>query len=292
MTRQTPRTLTLGLTQAKDLGDAEKNLEHHLALIDQATDQGAQVVCLQELFGSHYFPQHEDPSYFDLAEPIPGPTTQAVGRRAAEHGIVVVAPIFERRAAGIYHNSAAVLDADGSLLGTYRKMHIPHDPNFFEKYYFTPGEEGFKVFDTAHGRLGVLICWDQWYPEAARITALKGADVLLYPTCIGHAEADADVADEQRASWQLAQQAHALANGIHVAAANRVGVEGGLTFWGGSFVADPFGRIVDQAPVGEEAVLISEIDLDRSEEVRRAWPFLRDRRIDAYDEITRRYIEG
>lgn len=287
-------TLTLGLTQAPDLGDPEKNLERHEQLVRQAADRGAELVCLQELFKTRYLPQVEDPALFDHAEPIPGPTTDRFGELAAELGVVIVAPIFEQRAAGIYHNSAAVLDADGSLLGTYRKMHIPHDPNFYEKYYFTPGdadEDGFRVFDTAAGRIGVLVCWDQWFPEGARLTALKGADLLLYPTCIGHAEADADVQEEQLEAWQLAQRAHALANGTYVAAANRVGQEGTITFWGRSFVADPFGRVVAEAPFNEEHVLVAEIDLDEIERTRRAWPFLRDRRPDAYGPIASRLLD-
>lgn len=288
-------SLTLGLTQARDLGDPSKNLERHEELVRQAADQGADVVCLQELFRTSYIPQVEDPERFDLAEPIPGETTDRMGELAAELGVVVVAPIFERRTSGVYHNSAAVIDADGSLAGTYRKMHIPHDPNFYEKFYFTPGdadEDGFRVFDTAVGRIGVLICWDQWFPEGARLTAMKGADLVLYPTCIGHAEADEDVYEEQLEAWQVAQRAHALANGTFVAAANRVGREGTITFWGRSFVADPFGRVVAQAPFNEEHVLVHELDLERIEATRRAWPFLRDRRPDAYGAITKRLDDG
>ncbi len=291
MARRAPDTVTVALTQARDLGDPTKNLEHHLELVRQASDQGAGVVCLQELFRTAYFPQTEDPALFDLAEPIPGPTTEAMGELAAELGIVIIAPIFERRAAGIYHNSAAVIDADGSLLGAYRKMHIPHDPGFFEKYYFTPGDQGFRTFDTAVGRIGVLVCWDQWFPEGARLAALQGARVLFYPTCIGYGDADEAVWHEQREAWQLAQRAHALANGVYVAAANRVGREGNITFWGSSFVADPFGRRSAQAPADDEAILVEELDMSRIEQTRRAWPFLRDRRVDAYAGLGERFID-
>ncbi len=285
----------LALTQARDKGDPEKNLEHHERLIQDAAEQGAEIVCLQEMFRTSYIPQVQDPDRFELAEPIPGETTDRLQALAEDLGVVLVAPLFEKRAPGIHHNSAAVIDADGSLLGTYRKMHIPHDPNFYEKYYFTPGdaeEDGFRVFDTAAGRIGVLICWDQWFPEGARLTALQDADVLLYPTCIGHADADEDVHEQQLEAWQLAQRAHALANGVFVAAANRVGREGALTFWGRSFVADPFGRVQAQAPFNEEHVLVETLELDRIEETRNAWPFLRDRRPDAYGDITKRMIDA
>lgn len=288
-------SITVGLTQARDLGDPTKNLEHHEDLICEAAEDGAELVCLQELFRTEYVTRVEDQERFDWAEPVPGETTDRLGELAAELGVVVIAPVFERRAAGVYHNTAAVIDADGSLLGTYRKMHIPHDPNFYEKYYFTPGdpeEDGFRVFDTAAGKIGVLICWDQWFPEGARLTALQGADLLLYPTCIGHAEADEDVWERQREAWMLAQRAHALANGVYVAAANRVGREGTIEFWGSSFVADPFGEVVAQAPTGEEHVLVHELDLDRIEATRRAWPFLRDRRPEAYGDITKRLRDG
>ncbi len=286
--------IRLGLIQAPDLGDPAKNLEHHASLVRQAAEEGAEIVCLQELFRTSYIPQVEEIERFDLAEEIPGETTDRLSELAAELGVVIVAPIFEKRAPGVYHNSAAVIDADGTLLGTYRKMHIPHDPNFYEKYYFTPGDadqDGFKVFDTQAGRLGVLICWDQWFPEAARLTAMKGADVIVYPTCIGHAEQDAEEHEEQLDAWQTAQRAHALANGTYVAAANRVGTEDAITFWGRSFVADPMGRIVAEAPFDEEHVLVTTLDLDETEATRRAWPFLRDRRPDAYDEITKRLID-
>lgn len=288
-------TIELGLVQARDAGSREKNLERAEGFVREAAEEGAEVVCLQELFTTSYVPRVEDPDRFDLAEPIPGETTDRMAELADMLDTVIVAPVFERRTAGIYHNSAAVLDADGSLSGTYRKMHIPHDPNFYEKYYFTPGdpdEDGFRVFDTAAGSIGVLVCWDQWFPEAARATALKGADVLLYPTCIGHAEADEAVHEEQIDAWTTAQRAHALANGTYVAAANRVGREGSLTFWGRSFVADPFGRVTAQAPFNEEHVLVETLDLEAIEETRRAWPFLRDRRPEAYGDLGTRYQDG
>lgn len=291
MTPTSPRTPTLSLIQAADTGDPDKNLEHHAQLVQEAAQAGADVVCLQELFRTDYFPQREDARQFDLAEPIPGPSTDRLSQLAEDLGIVIVAPIFEERSPGIYHNSAAVLDADGTIAGVYRKAHIPHDPNFFEKFYFTPGGEGPLVVDTHAGRLGVLICWDQWFPEAARLAALQGAEILLYPTCIGHADADEDVAEEQREAWMLAQRAHALANEIFVAAANRVGPEGDVSFWGASFVAGPFGDIVQQAPVGEEHVLTTSLGLDRIGETRKAWPFLRDRRTDLYGDLTRRLID-
>ncbi|MDX1611314.1 MAG: carbon-nitrogen hydrolase [Candidatus Thermoplasmatota archaeon] len=292
MTGDATRTLTVGLTQARDLGDPEKNLEHHLDLIRQASAEGAQVICLQELFRTDYFPATEDPALFDLAEPIPGPTTQAVAALAEELEVVVIVPIFEERAPGIYHNSAAIIDADATLAGVYRKMHIPHDPGFFEKYYFTPGDQGFQAFDTRYGRLGVLICWDQWFPEAARLAALEGAEVLFYPTCIGYAPEDAPFKDDQHEAWQLAQRAHALANGVHVCVANRVGEEAHATFWGQSFVSDPFGRVLAQASEEEEAILVQTLDLSETARVRRAWPFLRDRRIDAYQRMGERFHHG
>ncbi len=285
-------TLRLALTQAKDQGDPTKNLEHHEHLIQQAAHQDAHVVCLQELFKTRYFPQHQDERFFDHAEPIPGETTDRLSHLATEHDLVIFAPLFEERAPGIYHNTAAIIDTDGTIQGTYRKMHIPHDPNFYEKYYFTPGDtqDPFPVFDTAHGRIGVMICWDQWFPEPARIMTLKDADVILYPTCIGHAEADQAVHEDQQEAWQLAQRAHALANGTYVAAANRTGPEGTLTFWGKSFIADPFGRITAQAPYNQEHVLVEPLDLSLKQDTRRAWPFLRDRRPEAYDSVTKRHI--
>jgi N-carbamoylputrescine amidase len=255
-------------------------------------------VCLPELFRSQYFAQREDAALFDLAEPVPGPSTEALGRAAQRAGVVVIAPLFERRAPGLYHNSAAVIDADGRVVGVYRKMHIPDDPAYYEKFYFTPGDLGFRAFDTRVGRIGTLVCWDQWYPEGARLTALQGATVLFYPTAIGwHPAERASHGKEQLDAWRIIQRSHAIANGCYVAAVNRVGHERpegtateGLEFWGSSFLADPFGAIVAEAPVDREAIVLGEVNLARIEEVRRGWPFLRDRRIDAYGGIVSRYL--
>jgi N-carbamoylputrescine amidase len=282
--------MRIGLTQARDRGTAAKNLELHESLVRQAAP-AADVVCLQELFKTDYFPKTEDQSLLDLAEPVPGETTERMGELADELDTVLVVPIFEKRAPGVYHNSAVVIDADGSIAGTYRKAHIPHDPNFYEKYYFTPGDEGPLVVDTQAGRIGVGICWDQWFPETARLAALEGADVLFYPTCIGHADADEEVYESQHEAWQLSMRAHALHNELYVGAANRVGREANVTFWGASFVAGPFGDVVDEAPMGEECVLTAELDLDRIEQTRNAWPFLRDRRPDVYGDLTRRLVD-
>jgi N-carbamoylputrescine amidase len=287
-------SVALGLIQMRCEACLEANLAHAIDRIQQAAAGGAQVICLPELFRSHYFCQRQDPSLFDLAEPIPGPSTERLARVARETGTVVIGSLFERRTAGVYHNTAVVFDADGSLLGLYRKMHIPDDPLYFEKYYFTPGDLGFKAFDTRFGRIGVLVCWDQWYPEAARLTALQGAGILLYPTAIGwHPRERAELGADQYQAWQLIQRSHAIANGVFVAAVNRTGhegpVDGGLEFWGGSFVSDPFGGLLKQAAHDREEALIVSCDLGRLEEVRRNWPFLRDRRIDAYDGITRRF---
>jgi N-carbamoylputrescine amidase len=292
----TPKVVKLGLVQMRCGPEPEANLERALASIRQAAERGTQIVCLPELFRSEYFCQREDPTLFDLAEPIPGPTTERLGRLARETGAVIVASIFERRTAGVYHNTAAVLDADGTLLGIYRKMHIPDDPLYYEKYYFTPGDLGFRTFATRFGRIGVLVCWDQWYPEAARLTALQGAEVLVYPTAIGwHPREKAAFGAAQQQSWELIQRSHALANGVYVAAVNRVGHEGpsdgGLEFWGSSFVSDPFGSLMQRAGPESEEILLVSCDLVRLEDIRRHWPFLRDRRIDAYGEITRRIID-
>jgi N-carbamoylputrescine amidase len=296
MPAQQPKTTTIALVQMCCDPEPETNLQKAISHIRQAARAGAQIVCLQELFRSQYFCQRQDPSVFDLAEPVPGPTTERLGQAAADNQTVVIASVFERRAAGVYHNTAAVLDADGSLLGLYRKMHIPDDPLYFEKYYFTPGDLGFRAFDTRHGRIGVLVCWDQWFPEAARLTALQGADILFYPTAIGwHPREKAEFGAAHFQAWQLTQRSHALDNGVYVAAANRVGHEGpadaGLEFWGGSFVSDPFGGIIRQASHDTEEVLLVSCDLKRIEEVRRNWPFLRDRRIDAYADLTRRFVD-
>jgi len=288
-----PERFRLGVVQTRPTPDPTATLASALAGVREAAGRGANVVCLPELFLGPYFCQREDAALFDLAEPIPGPTTAALATVARDTGTVVVGSIFERRAAGVYHNTAVVLDADGSLVGRYRKMHIPDDPLYYEKFYFTPGDLGFTAFDTRVGKVGPLVCWDQWYPEAARLTALAGADVLFYPTAIGwHPGEQASHGAAQLAAWQTMQRAHAIANGVYVAAVNRVGHEGeaggGIEFWGSSFVCDPFGVVLAEAPRDAEAVLVVECDRRHQEEVRRGWPFLRDRRIDAYGDITRR----
>ncbi|MBM3803318.1 MAG: carbon-nitrogen hydrolase [Acidimicrobiia bacterium] len=286
----------VGLVQMSCETGLDENLHKALRLIGQAAQQGAEIVCLQELFRSQYFCQKQDTAAFDLAEPIPGPSTLALGEAARQHEVVVVGSLFERRDAGVYHNTAVVLDADGSLLGTYRKMHIPDDPLYFEKYYFTPGDQGYRCFDTRFGRIGVLVCWDQWYPEGARLTALQGAKLLVYPTAIGwHPAEKAQYGAAQHDAWRTIQRAHAIANGVYVAAVNRVGHEGppagGLEFWGGSFVSDPFGTILEEASHDREEIVVAECDLTHLETVRRNWPFLRDRRIDSYGPIVNRLID-
>jgi len=270
--------------------DPKLNLDKAIARVEEAAVRGARVVCLQELFRSHYPCQVEDSRFFDLAEPIPGPTTEALGRLAAARKIAIVASIFEKRAQGLYHNTAVVIDESGAIAGRYRKMHIPDDPRYYEKYYFTPGDLDFTSHQTAHGRLGVLVCWDQWFPEAARLTAMSGAQILFYPTAIGwwHGETPEDRVKMLEA-WKTIQRAHAIANGVFVAAVNRVGIEGELEFWGSSFVADPFGEVVASASEKNEETLVVECNLDRIEYTRRNWPFLRDRRVDAYQDLTRRY---
>jgi len=292
-----PTRFRIGLVQMRMGDDAAANVDAAIVGIREAAARGAQAVCLPELFRTPYFCQREDATLFDLAEPIPGPTTDVLGGIARELGVVVVVSLFERRAAGVYHNTAVILDADGRECGRYRKMHIPDDPLFYEKFYFTPGDLGFAAFDTAVGRVGTLVCWDQWYPEAARLTALSGADVLFYPTAIGwHPSEKHQYGAAQATAWQVMQRAHAIANGVYVAAVNRVGHEGaadgGIEFWGGSFVSDPFGVILAEAPRDEPAVLVVECDRAHQEEVRRNWPFLRDRRIDAYAPITKRLLDA
>jgi N-carbamoylputrescine amidase len=293
----------VGLIQMSCSPDPDANLEKAAERVREAARQGAKIVCLPELFRAQYFCQREDPELFDLAEPIPGPSTARLSSVAREEGVTVVASLFERRAAGLYHNTAAILGSDGSLDGIYRKMHIPDDPLYYEKYYFTPGDLGFRACDTSVGRIGTLVCWDQWYPEAARITALQGANLLFYPTAIGwHPAEKEQQGSAQYDAWQTIQRAHAIANGVYVAAVNRVGKEhgdvrgnrapgAGLEFWGGSFLADPFGRLVAQASHDREEILIGEIDLKHLEDTRRNWPFLRDRRIDAYAPIVRRFLD-
>jgi len=285
----------VGIAQFACSTNVDANLDKAIEMIRRGAAEGAQVICLQELFRSQYFCREERADLFDLAEPIPGPSTDAVSRVAKECGVAVVASLFEKRAQGLYHNTAAMIDADGTMLGIYRKMHIPDDPLFFEKFYFTPGDTGFLNFDTQFGRIGTLVCWDQWYPEAARLTALQGASVLFYPTAIGwHPAEKEQYGSAQLDAWRTIQRAHAIANGIYVCAVNRIGFEGtpesGLEFWGSSFICDPFGQVIAQGSVDKEEILVAEIDPARMDEVRRNWPFLRDRRIDAYGEITKRWI--
>lgn len=291
------RMATLGLIQMSCAADPQRNLRKTLALLAQAARKGAQIVCLQELFRSQYFCQSEDHAKFKLAEPVPGPTTQVLCQAAKRHKLVIVASLFEKRAAGLYHNTAVVIDADGRCLGKYRKMHIPDDPLYYEKFYFTPGDLGFKSWTTRYGRIGVLICWDQWYPEAARLTALQGAEILFYPTAIGwHPGEKAEYGAAQHNAWETIQRSHAIANGCYVAAANRVGHEkpvggDGIEFFGQSFVADPSGKILTKAGAKRDEILIARVDLSRVDLARTHWPFLRDRRIDAYGDLTRRYVD-
>jgi len=288
--------LTVGLLQRKCSLNSAANLAGTIQAIREAAKRGAQIVCLEELFRSQYFCREENAERFDLAEPIPGPTTDALSKVARELSVVIVASIFERRAAGLYHNTAAILDADGSLLGIYRKMHIPDDPLYYEKFYFTHGDLGFPNFDTRYARIGTLVCWDQWYPEGARLASLRGANILFYPTAIGwHPSERAQYGAAQLDAWRTIQRSHAIANGVFVAAVNRVGFEGppdsGLEFWGSSFVADPFGQVIAQASPDKEEILVVECDLRRMEEVRRNWPFLRDRRTDAYAPLLERWLD-
>jgi len=286
------RAVTLGLVQMRCAEKPAENLAHAIERIRRAARDGAEIVCLQELFRSRYFCQKEDVALFRLAEPVPGPTTQALAKVARAKRIVIVASLFEKRAEGVYHNTAVVIDANGKIAGKYRKMHIPDDPLYYEKFYFTPGDLGFKSFATRHAKIGTLVCWDQWFPEGARLTALAGAEILVYPTAIGWLDGEkAAVNESQRDAWETAQRAHAIANGVFVAAVNRVGREGNLTFWGNSFVADPFGRVLARASSDREETLIVPCDLDRIEEVRTNWPFLRDRRIDSYVGINRRLLD-
>ncbi|WP_348261693.1 carbon-nitrogen hydrolase [Telmatobacter sp. DSM 110680] len=297
------RKYKVGLVQMRMGPDPEANLESAIAHVREAARRGANIVCLPELFRAQYFCQREDIKLFDLAEPIPGPSTTRLAEVARETRVVIVASLFERRAPGLYHNTAVTLGQDGNIISVYRKMHIPDDPLYYEKFYFTPGDLGFKAVDTAFGRVGTLVCWDQWYPEGARLTALQGAEVLFYPTAIGwHPAEKEEFGSAQYDAWQTIQRAHAIANGVYVAGVNRVGHENGdirgnraaglgLEFWGGSFLADPFGRIIAKASHEEEEILIGEIDLALLEDTRRNWPFLRDRRIDAYAPITSRFLD-
>jgi len=292
-----PKYIT-GLVQMSCSPSPAENLQKAAALVEDAAQRGAEVVCLPELFQSQYFCQREDIALFDLAETVPGPTTETLGKVAKARGVVIVAPLFERRAPGVYHNSAAIIDSSGEVVGLYRKMHIPDDPAYYEKFYFTPGDLGFRAFNTQVGRIATLICWDQWYPEGARLTALQGPSILFYPTAIGwHPEEKERFGPSQRDAWRTIQRGHAIANGVYVAAVNRVGLEktsgssAGLEFWGSTFICDPFGVVLAEASTDREETLLAEIDLARIEDVRRNWPFLRDRRIDAYTEITNRFLD-
>jgi len=286
------RTIKVGLVQMSCAENPAENIKKAIAGIREAAAKGANVVCLQELFRSLYFCIKEDYTAFGLAEPVPGDSTTQFQSLAKELGVVIIVPLFEKRAEGVYHNSAAVIDADGKFLGKYRKMHIPDDPSFYEKFYFTPGDIGFKSWKTKFGTIGVLICWDQWYPEAARLTALSGAEILFYPTAIGWARDEkAKTREDQFQAWQVIQRAHAVANGIPVVTVNRVGAEGNLNFWGGSFVANTFGEMLHQSPRDKEEVSVVDVDLNRSNITRTHWPFLRDRRIDAYGGLTSRMLD-
>jgi N-carbamoylputrescine amidase len=297
------RKYKVGLVQMSMGPDPEANLKSAIGHIHEAARRGANIVCLPELFRAQYFCQREDPGLFDLAEPIPGPSTTTLGQVAREARVSIVASLFERRAPGLYHNTAVTLNPDGAIASVYRKMHIPDDPLYYEKYYFTPGDLGFQATDTPVGRIGTLVCWDQWYPEGARLTALQGAEVLFYPTAIGwHPAEKEEFGVAQYDAWQTIQRAHAIANGVYVAGVNRVGHEQGdvlgnriqgpgLEFWGGSFLADPFGRIIAKASHNKEEIIIGEIDMALLEDTRRNWPFLRDRRIDAYAPITKRFLD-
>lgn len=286
-------TVTLGLVQMTCGTEPEPNLKKAVERVGDAARRGAQIVCLQELFRSQYFCQTEDTELFKLAEPIPGPSTEVLAEVAREHKVVIVASLFEKRVAGLYHNTAVMLGADGRIVGKYRKMHIPDDPLYYEKFYFTPGDLGFQTHDTEYGKVGTLVCWDQWFPEAARLTALSGAQFLFYPTAIGWLpDEEEEMNTAQHAAWETIQRGHAISNGVYVAAVNRVGQEGKLKFWGQSFVADPFGRIIAKASSEEEEILIVPCDLDLIEKTRQNWPFLRDRRIDSYAGLSYRFLES
>jgi N-carbamoylputrescine amidase len=292
-----PGTVVLGLIQTSCSPDPKENFEKTADRIRQAARDGAQIICTQELFRSQYFCQSEDHEYFKLAEPIPGPSTKTLQTIARQTKTVIIASLFEKRASGLYHNTAAIIDADGSFLGIYRKMHIPDDPLYYEKFYFTPGDLGFRAWQTRYGRIGVCICWDQWYPEAARLTAMQGAEILFYPTAIGwHPSEKAEYGVNQHGAWETIQRSHAVANGCYVAAVNRVGVEkpiggDGIEFWGQSFVAGTSGQILAKAGVSEETTLLVPVDLKSVDRTRTHWPFLRDRRIEAYGDLTRRFID-
>ena len=283
-------TITVGLVQMACSPEADKNLTSAIESICAAAKKGAQIICLPELFLTQYFCQTEDTQNFSLAEPLPGPTSETLSKLAKELEIVLVVPLFEKRTQGIYHNTAIVIDADGSVAGTYRKMHIPDDPCFFEKFYFTPGDTGFKCFPTRYGRVGVLICWDQWFPEAARLTSLSGAQFLFYPTAIGYQDEDAKESIQQITAWETIQKSHAISNGVFLGSVNRVGRENALTFWGRSFICNPFGKVIGQAE-NEPEIVIAQCSLPEIESVRQNWPFLRDRRVDAYQGLSKLYLD-
>ncbi len=304
MAEQSERVVQIGLTQMACVADPEVNRREQVRLVEQAARAGAQIICTQEMFASQYFCQVEDHRFFKLAETIPGPSTEALGKIAKQYKCVIVASLFEKRAAGLYHNTAAIIETDGSIKGIYRKMHIPDDPLYYEKFYFTPGDTGFRAWDTTYAKIGVLICWDQWYPEAARLTALQGAEILFYPTAIGwHPSEKAEHGVAQHDSWELIQRSHAVANGCFTCSPNRIGVEhildaagkpvseDGIQFWGQSFIASPNGQIVRKASVDREEVMVVPCDLEKVEFSRTHWPFLRDRRIDAYGNLTRRFLD-
>jgi N-carbamoylputrescine amidase len=299
MKRRSSSEIKLGLIQTDVSAQPDANLKKTILLVERAAKSGAQIICTQELFRSQYFCQSENHDYFKLAEKIPGPSTEAFQKIAKKHKVVIIASLFEKRAAGVYHNTAAIIDADGSLLGIYRKMHIPDDPLFYEKFYFTPGDLGFKTWDTRYGKIGVLICWDQWYPEAARLTAMQGAQILFYPTAIGwHPSEKAKYGAKQHSAWETIQRSHAVANGCYVASINRIGHEildgvggDGLEFWGQSFVAGTSGEIISKASSNKEEILIVPVDLANVDTTRTHWPFLRDRRIDAYGNLTKRLVD-
>ncbi|MCB1122242.1 MAG: carbon-nitrogen hydrolase [Verrucomicrobiae bacterium] len=285
--------VSVGLIQNRASEDPKFNLDHTVSRVREAAKQGAQIICLQELFLTPYFCQVEALDNFQLAEPVPGPATEVFASLARELEAVIIVSLFEKRAAGVYHNTAAVIDADGTVLGKYRKMHIPDDPGFYEKFYFTPGDLGYRSWDTRFGKIGVLICWDQWFPEAARMTALSGAQILFYPTAIGWlpVEKGTDLGKAQKHAWETVQRGHAIANGCYVAVVNRVGLENEIEFWGSSFVCNPYGQFIQQACSDDEAILIQECDFEALEEFRCTWPFLRDRRIDSYGDLQKRMLD-
>ena len=305
MAKKTNRTLRVGLTQMACVADPKVNRKRQHALLERAIKDGAEVVCTQEMYASQYFCQVEDHRFFALAETIPGPSTELFGKLAKKHGVTIIASLFEKRAQGLYHNTAVLLGPDGKIAGLYRKMHIPDDPLYYEKFYFTPGDTGFVAFNSNKTKLGVLVCWDQWYPEGARLTALQGAEILFYPTAIGwHPSEKDEYGKAQHESWEIMMRSHAIANGCYVVAPNRIGIEhildasgkpvseDGIQFWGQSFICAPNGQLIAKASIDKEEVLVADLDLDKVDFARTHWPFLRDRRIDAYSDITKRYIGG